>query len=103
MLFALILLNATLICAAAMPVRVATAHSCCPVSPDDATNHCGKLGCFMSAPAVRAEIQSAGSPAWIFTPAVTLASPHAVHAGYSFVDVAASCADLPITFHQLLI
>ena len=53
LLLALVLLSASVACAAMAPGPVARAHPCCPKSGQPDSDHCSKTGCISTVPVIQ--------------------------------------------------
>jgi len=102
LLLAVALMNALVICTAAVPVTATPAHHCCPITPGPTPAPCSKIGCFMSGPFLATQTHSADPPAMTAVPVNGWLSDSAV-----VLDrIPRPCVwsgDLPVCFHQLLI
>lgn len=102
-LLAVIIANASGVCAAAATLTTARPHPCCPAPRNSAPAHCLKLGCFMSDPAIRPAPLRIASGAWRWAAAGPLAALLPAVAGqYTFWFAPPSRQRL-ITYRQLLI
>lgn len=100
-LLALILFNAADICSA-VELLPGPAHPCCPVSDRQSPDHCGKLGCFMAAPALKANVQGGIHPGWIAIPLVALLVEPCV-APTAIANASPLSIDRCVAFSRLLI
>ncbi len=98
-LLALVVMNAADLCAAATPAPV---HPCCPASQQKTTNHCAKLGCFMSDPILQSKLQTVDPPAIETLPLVS-AAEYFFPVPMNFAEAPLPICDRSVCFHQLLI
>jgi hypothetical protein len=96
-LLALTFLNAMDLCKAIAP----EVHSCCPAS-QQAPDQCAKLGCFMSAPMLRANVQSSQPWAWVAGRSVAPVR-HSVLIRLAGAEALDPVFDRSISFQPLLI
>lgn len=98
-LLATVIFNAVDRCRAFAPVS----HSCCPASEQQVPQQCPKLGCFMSAPILRAKVPSLQPRAALTSVPVALFVYHASSLVMPGIDPAPRVFDRPLSFRQLLI
>jgi len=102
LLLAAVVMNAITLCAA--PMISQRAHPCCPVRTPSTSEHCGKLGCFMSDPVTRPTSFASADPGAAF--AVELSSPVSAAVAFAAAPVSVRPAfftELYVRFRQLLI
>ena len=100
-LLALVAMNAITVCAAPLPAQ--PVHPCCPASTHSTSDHCGKLGCFMSDPVTMPAPFASADPggAAVELPFLVLSDRAVTAASFAARPVAAT--ELYVSYRQLLI